>query len=209
MAERDDTTVAGTQERPSDVLGGLAQMALQRRDVTFEDIFDHLGSSSFGIVFILLALPALLPGPSGLVFGLAVALVAAQMIAGYQRPQLPGRLMRRKLPSASLAYWLNRSIPWLRSIERLHAPGRFGALTGPVSTRGMGALILLLGLAITLPIPLGNMLPVIAIVMIALALLARDGVALLVAVIAAKLALGWTVGIVWLGVDVIATLVTS
>jgi hypothetical protein len=67
----------------------------------------------------------------------------------------------------------------------------------------MGALVLLPGLAITLPIPLGNMLPVIAIVMIALALLARDGVALRVAIIAAKLALVRTIGLVWLGADVL------
>jgi hypothetical protein len=50
-----------------------------RKDVTFGDIVEHLGSSSFGIMFILLAV---------------------QVIAGYQRPQLPGRLMRRRLPLA-------------------------------------------------------------------------------------------------------------
>jgi hypothetical protein len=65
---------------------------------------------------------------------------------------------------------------YLRWTERLLSP-RLTIFFGPVGDRIIGVICLLLAVILFLPIPLANMLPALAIVCFALALLERDGVA--------------------------------
>ena len=60
----------------------------------------------------------------------------------------------------------------------------------------LGIPIFFLAIAIALPIPFGNILPVLALVIIAAALLERDGLATLMAMVAV-LALGTTAGLIY------------
>jgi len=56
---------------------------------------------------------------------------------------------------------------------------------------------------ITLPIPLGNILPVIALAMLALALLERDGVAVLWALAMSLFAIFWAIVLVLFGARIV------
>jgi hypothetical protein len=60
-----------------------------------------------------------------------------------------------------------------------------------------------MALIITLPIPLGNILPVIALAMLALALLERDGVAVLWALAMSLVAIVWTIVLVLFGARIV------
>lgn len=65
--------------------------------------------------------------------------------------------------------------PWLARAEGIMRP-RFTFLAGRPSVYVVGLLCLILSIILFLPIPLGNMLPSIAIAIMALGLLERDGV---------------------------------
>jgi hypothetical protein len=189
----------------------LSRLARQLRGgprMNLGAVLDHLGPASFGLALVLLALLALVPVPGlfGVVFGLALVLVAAQLVAGQPRPWLPERIRRLGIPAGPLSRGIRRSLPWLRRIERWHAPDRLTWLTGPVPGRLAGVAMMGLGVAIMLPIPLANLLPSAAVVMIAFALMMRDGLALVAGLVVAVLSLGWAVAILWFGADLLGRL---
>lgn len=64
----------------------------------------------------------------------------------------------------------------IQRLERLTRP-RLGALIRPSVVRLLGLVVLLNAVLIILPIPLGNTLPAVAVMTMALGLIARDGVA--------------------------------
>jgi hypothetical protein len=66
-------------------------------------------------------------------------------------------------------------MPVLVRVERYLKP-RAAALTGPFVERLMGLVFLVLAAVVSLPIPLGNQPPAVAIAVVALGLTARDGV---------------------------------
>ena len=71
------------------------------------------------------------------------------------------------------------ALPYLERAERLLRP----RLTGLLSWTGerlIGVTILVLAIVLTLPIPFGNFLPAFAIAIIGLAMVEKDGVAVLV-----------------------------
>jgi hypothetical protein len=63
---------------------------------------------------------------------------------------------------------------WLQRAERMLRP-RASALALPPMEYLVGLVCLLLAIVVLLPIPLGNMLPALAISMLALGILERDG----------------------------------
>jgi hypothetical protein len=87
-------------------------------------------------------------------------------------------------------------VPWLARAERLLRP-RFGVLTRQPAQYGLGLVCLLLSIVIFLPIPLGNMLPALAVCLIALGLLGRDGVCVLLGLLAALAAVGLVWGVLY------------
>jgi hypothetical protein len=70
---------------------------------------------------------------------------------------------------------IRRLAPWLERAETLLKP-RASILAMPPVEYLVGSICLLLALVLVLPIPLGNMLPALAISLMALGLLERDGV---------------------------------
>ena len=77
------------------------------------------------------------------------------------------------------------------------------ALSGRIARPFLGLAILAMAVIITLPIPLGNILPVIALAMLALALLERDGVAVLWALAMSLVAIVWTIVLVLFGARIV------
>lgn len=190
-------------------LAELAAYLAARETVTVGAVLDRLGRSSFGLVMIILAVPALMPipGPFGMVFGLAIILVSLQLVLGRTTPRLPAAIGARQIGTRALADVIRKSLPWIERLERLHSPGRMAWLTGARAAKAIGVAMLVLGVAIALPIPFGNILPVIATVMISLALLARDGLALMVGLAAGVIACMWSTTLVWFGAEAIAAIV--
>jgi hypothetical protein len=183
----------------------LAQAITAQERVSIGAVIDRLGSSSLGLVLLILTIPAIIPipGPVGMVLGSCLALVALQVIAGARRVWLPRWLRERGLPTRFVTAAINRIAPWLGRFERRLSPRRWMVLSGRLARPFLGLAILAMALIITLPIPLGNILPVIALAMLALALLERDGVAVLWALAMSLVAIVWTIVLVLFGARIV------
>ncbi|NTB99207.1 exopolysaccharide biosynthesis protein [Agrobacterium tumefaciens] len=150
------------------------------------------GSLFWQIIFLfLLTLPALnpVPGPFGMVFGAALALVALQITAGRETVWLPSNITSRQLSSTTIDFALRYAGPVIARVEKLLRRGRLATFTGKPARMVLGVPIFLLAIAIALPIPFGNFLPAFALIIIAVATMERDGLVTLIDVILSMAAL--------------------
>lgn len=163
-------------------------------------LMEQLGRRSFGLTLFVMALIAFLPGVSTLV-GVLVAWPAVQMVLGHDRAVLPRLIARRELGVDRLARVIRFVTPRLAWVERLIRP----RWPTPFQTtkRLTGIVMLLLGLSIISPLPFSHVVPALVIMLLALAYLEEDGVALLVALTAALASLAITAATVWGTVETI------
>ena len=190
----DDTASARLRDR--------ARLAHEQGGISVGEVLCGLGHTSTAFTILFLALPALIPipGPFGVVFGSALALVAAQIAMGRRTIWLPAFLSRRRLSPAVVELIVRYSAPILARIETVVRPGRLALFTGATMEWLLSFPIFLLAIAIALPIPLGNYLPVVALVAIAVALMARDGLMILAALFVSALAFVATAGLIRMAV---------
>ena len=148
-------------------------------DITLGDFLDPLGERAFGFLILILALPNFIPVPIGVggVMGVLVVLVGVQMLLGFEHPWLPEALRRRGIQRNSVERFVARLTPVLRWLERLCRP-RLEVLTRHPAHRISGFLLVLIGIALALPIPFTNYLFGLLLVVFAVALIERDGIAL-------------------------------
>jgi hypothetical protein len=143
---------------------------------------DALGDRGFGVLLFIFALPNLVPVNIPLlsaVLGLPLVLLAAQLTYGRHKPWFPHWLTRQSFPREGLANVVLRSLPYLEGAERLLRP-RLTVLLSWTGERLIGLAILVLALVLALPIPFANWLPAFAIAIIGLAIVEKDGLAVLV-----------------------------
>jgi hypothetical protein len=147
----------------------------QRERVSLADLMAALGDRALGALMFVFALPNTLPAPPGTsaILGTPLVLLAAQLMLGL-KPWLPRFVSRRSMPRADFEKLMLRVAPWLIKAERLLRP-RMSALATPPLEYFVGAICLVLALVIALPIPFGNIPPAIAICLLALGVLERDG----------------------------------
>lgn len=170
---------------------------------TLGDLVDALGRTGHGLMLLLLALPAFIPVPAlptGLVFGVALSLVAIQMIAGREALTLPGWLRKRSLPRGALVSILEKLDALMARLHGLLRP-RLPALTRRAATVMVAALVLLMGMTLLLPIPFGNQGPAFAVVVFAFGLLEKDGVAILAGMALSVVGVLWNVMLVVFGAE--------
>ncbi len=86
--------------------------------------------------------------------------------------------------------------PWLDRTERLLRP-RIACLSTPLAQRLLGVFALLLSIILVLPIPLGNVPPAAALCLIALGLLAADGIFIAAGILAGSVSLIIVWGVVY------------
>ena len=181
---------------------------LKEPNLSVGDVVDALGTEGLGLALLVLTLPALIPtpGPIGMIFGGLVALLACQIMIGSERLWLPARLRKRPAPRETIRKTVARALPWIGRVETVLNENRLIALTGRRARIAFALPILLMAIAIALPIPLGNFAPSVALIIIALGFIARDGLAVLVGVVATALALGWSLALVLFGAKAVAWL---
>ncbi len=146
------------------------------------------------LVVALLNIVTIIPG-SSTVMGLPLVFLGASLMLGAKTLWLPRRLRERRLNRETLARGVARALPYVRRIERMAHPRYWPGGDGILS-RIYGALVLCLGLAIMLPIPFGNTMPAISIVLLSLGFTARDGLWVGAGLLAAAIAVGIVAGFV-------------
>jgi len=122
------------------------------------------------------AVPNVLPTPPGTstLLGAPLIFLAAQLTFG-RKPWLPALISQRSMSREDFDALIRRISPWLERAEKLLKP-RASVLALPPMEYFVGLVCLLLAVVLVLPIPLGNVLPALAISLMALGLLERDGV---------------------------------
>lgn len=153
--------------------------ALTGERVSLRDILQLLGKRSFGFALLLFALPNSLPviGIPGVstITGLPLLFIALQMAFGFERVYLPGWLAERSLPRENFQNLIAKAEPWLLKFERI-TRSRLNFWVQPKLEPLLGLFCASLAFLLILPIPLGNLLPALGVLLIALGLIERDGV---------------------------------
>lgn len=175
--------------RFSEALALLVE-TIERDRVDIGTIIRLMGERSSGALLLFLALPMVLPVPApgiSVAFGIPLILISAQLSIGRHHIWLPARLTRHSMSRSEFRAFVTRVLPPLRRLESVVRP-RLPWLAADWTIAPVGVICLVLAVIITLPVPLGHMLPGAAICLLALGLIERDGVAvglgLTVAVIA-------------------------
>lgn len=178
----------------SEMLSDLAGDESRER-ISVGDLLQVLRDRALAAMLLVFALPNILPAPPGLsaLLGAPLLFLAAQLALG-RPPWLPRLISERSMTRSHFTSLMDRAVPWLARAERLLRP-RLGVLARPPPEYGLGLVCLFLALILFLPIPLGNMLPSLAICLIALGLLEHDGVWILAGLFTAvvSVALVWSV----------------
>lgn len=155
---------------------------LDGKDTTVGDLIDLIGDRGFGLLLLLLALPAALPVPAtgyGTPFGIVMIILGSQMLMGRETPWVPDSFKARTLSFRLLSFSVrNAGLP-LRAVEIFIRPRLSGLAQSKSFLRGIGACIILLAAMMSLPIPLTNTAPSFVIFMLAAGILEEDGLFLL------------------------------
>jgi hypothetical protein len=178
-----------------EVLGELDELAAARPRVCIGDVLDDFGKRSFGLFILIPPLIELSPigGIPGVptFLALIIAITAVQLFLGKDHVWMPQFIQQRAVSGRHL----HRALMKLRGIahwldERSH--GRLENLTQGVWTRV--ATVVIVVLCCTVPplefIPFASSAPMLAIAAFGLAITARDGVLMLIALTLAGAALG-------------------
>ncbi|HEY5950103.1 MAG TPA: exopolysaccharide biosynthesis protein [Kofleriaceae bacterium] len=172
--ERDSAPpLTGDGDAPPQLANGSDGIPAAATGVTVGELIDKAAEAGFGFSIGVLALIAIPFFGLSTPFGLAIALLGAQLAVGKQRPWLPARVRRRHLSMSMLDRVLRlftKRTRWLaRSTTR-----RWEMLITPRAI-GFAVTLLGLGLALPLPIPGSNMIFLVPILVYSIALLERDG----------------------------------
>ncbi len=161
--------------------------------ISLGEIVDGLGNAGIGMMLLILSLPALvpIPGPVGFVFGLLVAAVALQLMSGARQFVLPEFVRQWRVPATAVRAFAVKGEPILRHVEKWLMPRRLLVVTGQHGRMALGLPIMLMGLAVALPIPTGNVPPVASLIVLSLGLINRDGLAVIFGLVLAAFAVGW------------------
>lgn len=179
-----------TPERTSEVLRHLTEQGEGDR-ITFREILTELKHRALGFTLLIFALPCCLPMPPGIptVCGIALVIIALNLIAARQRLWLPGAIANKSVARADLKRMVDRVAPYLERLEKVCKP-RFPIVTDPVGKILIGLVILALGLIMILPIPfVGNIPPGFAASVIAIGMTERDGLVVLIGTLASAVAI--------------------
>lgn len=168
-----------------------------RERIAVADLLDALGDRALAALLFVFAIPNVLPMPPGTsgLLGAPLLFLAAQM-AFNMRAWLPAVIARRSMARHDYAALVRSIAPWLVRAERLMKP-RLTPLASGAMESVVGTVCLLLALVLVLPIPLGNMLPALAICLLALGILERDGLWVLAGFAAAAGAAALVSGVLW------------
>lgn len=155
--------------------------------LTLREILDRLDERSFGLLILILCVPCLVPALYGVpqVVGLVILTLAGQMLMGRQEPWLPDGVLNRRVPRD----WLERMADFARKrmgwFERVSRP-RLKVLAEGAVERVIAAFMILATLTIVLPFT--NTIPSVALALMAVGLIQRDG---MFTSAGAAVAVGW------------------
>lgn len=175
------TLVAAPNEEPprlSEEIGRL-QSALEERPLRLGEMIEVMQGRAYTLLLIILCIPFCSPIPIpalSTVVGIMIALIGLRLSLGLE-PKLPARLLATQFSRPILGRVLGGARRLVLLLEKVLRP-RLGVLIDWVLLHHLyGLVICLCGLLLTLPLPIPftNFFPAATIILLAAALIARDG----------------------------------
>ncbi|MCM1983389.1 exopolysaccharide biosynthesis protein [Lyngbya confervoides] len=155
----------------------------QAEHIALADLLSVAEERVFGLLFVILALPSALPIPApgySIPFGLALFILAVQLMLGWSTPWLPHRLAKHPFSRQKAQGILRAGTPWLQKIEAVTRPRMTYICKGRIGNLILGAAIALMAISMMIPIPGTNTIPAMGIFVLGFGLLEDDGVMSLV-----------------------------
>ncbi len=145
--------------------------------IALEELLQRFQRRAFGVFLLIVVLPSFIPVALGVgaVSGALSVLCGVQMMWGLERPWLPKFARDFGLPRRRLAGFARKTETWFRWLEKIIKP-RQERFTGRSADIFTGFIIVLMGIALSLPVPLTNFFFAIPLAVLAFAMIERDGV---------------------------------
>lgn len=154
--------------------------------VTVEECVRQLGRNSITLSLVLFTFLSCLPLFSipgfTTITGIPIVLIGIQLLTAQDYIWLPRRIRKRCLSSPKLWRAMQRSLPYLRKMERRMAPRLTVLSTSPMRNFA-GLIFVITGTLLALPIPLINFPAGVSMFMLAAGLATRDGFVVLLGLI--------------------------
>ena len=152
----------------------------------FGHLRDALADRGLAALLLLVSAFNMLPLPPGtsLITGIPCLLLAWQMMLQRKAAWLPQKILNQPITEDTVTMIRLRVVPKLFWVEKFIKP-RFWPFTPGNDEFAIGVVCVITSILLILPIPLGNWSSAIAMTTLALALLQRDGLLLLIGIIAA------------------------
>ena len=155
--------------------------------ITIDELVTGLRRRSFGGLFVSLAIVGLIPGISFLI-GILLIVPGIQMLLGYPNPVFPKFVREKTIEKEKLQKISEAVMPWIERLETYVKP-RYSRLTGVPAPQIVGAIVIALSLILMVPLPFSNFPPALAITLLSLGLMERDGVLIVLGFLTALSAL--------------------
>ena len=173
-----------------------SQLAAGPEQVTVDTLLEGLHERGFGVALAFFALPMAipLPKPPGLstIFGIPMAILAAQLALGRHKMWFPRFITRKTFKKDRIATLFHALAPRVRKIEAYLKP-RHEWITQGLPSRLTGLVAGLISLCVISPLPGLNTVTSFGLSLIGLGLVMRDGLAI---VLGATIALLWAGGVI-------------
>ncbi|MFQ3224387.1 MAG: hypothetical protein ACI8Z5_000635 [Lentimonas sp.] len=141
------------------------------------ELADAVGDKGFGVLLMLLALPSALPIPApgySIPFGIAMAIIAAQIFIGRETIWLPKRIMAFRVHPKLASKMLRSGAAFLRRIETLIKP-RLRWMHSKAGHSVLAVIIFIMAALMMIPIPGTNTMPAMSIFIIGVSMSEEDG----------------------------------
>ncbi len=196
-------------KRVSEILADIARSG-DGDGLELHEILAVMGERAYGVMMLVLSLPnaiglGAIPGMST-IFGVPQMVLAMQMIVGRKQLWLPRALLDRSIPRRDFVRVVDKAMPHLERVERFLRP-RWEYLAEGAAEPLLGVAFLILAIVVSLPIAFGNQPPAVAMALLALGMIERDGVFVLAGLIGGVIALVVASTVVVAGVTAILLLV--
>ena len=170
-------------------------------DPRLGDLVDVLGDRAGGILLVAIAVPGIIPAPGiplGSVFGTVLVIIVCRMATSRAGCKLPRWLAQVRLGAPVITLLSRQGPTLLRRIEHRLRPRASLLVSGRSKPPLVLALVMaFMGVLIALPIPFGNTIPGLSVIVMGLGLAIGDGLAVLGALILAILATGTSIALTW------------
>lgn len=156
-----------------------AAEALEDQPMRLQQLFRLHGRAGPGALLVVLTVPCLLPLPgAGTLMSMGLAALAWMIWRYFPRLVMPRRVGRMRL-SAPMARRALHTLAWLYEQAARVMRTRWCWWVQPGHRVWLAPLVAAMALVIFLPIPFGNVVPAVALLLIGLGLVFEDGLALL------------------------------